>query len=498
MRKKSRKRKGIYGLHVFQHLWILAAAAALLLLFTGSSVLLKGVEGNYSYRIPVREQETAQEPEYEDSSLFSFILSQGVKDVARMAAVRSQMETNGKFDGRKEIDVAFFFYRFKGIPDQYVTARYYLEDLIHWGEEGVEYEERLFSRKEAALFLNDSSAHFWIDDRLPYSGIVTPFNADLEDWIYHADLPAEELLERRYTRGEQVVEVLQNRYPSVEGMQIEDYTAVWEDYEELAKYVAQAAEDLARNYQEYQRYGAFYELEHTNLRYYMIKRIGDRQEIYTNLSWRGSSEEEITGQFQQYGKFLYFQPSEMKYETNTGVSEDTVRHLFNAFEYAYPENMSVWIGVDTSYPVRDVFVQGKEGYDSRITGGVLLILFAAACLLLYLGNMIFLTVKEGWEEAKEEEGKVFLHLQSIDRIPTELMIPGTILVLGGILAVLIVLFDSGAKEFYYTDWFLAVGTGTVVICEILFSTLYYSLVRRLKGDNFWKDSITGRIWKKLG
>lgn len=483
-------------MHVFQHLWILAAAAALLILFTGSSVLLKGVEGNYSYRIPVGEQSMEQEVEYEDASLFDFILSQGVKDVARMAAVRSQMETNGKFDGRKEIDVAFFFYRFKGIPEQYVTARYYLEDLIRWGEEGVEFEDRLFSRKEAALFLNDSSARFWIDDRLPYSGIVTPFNADLGDWIYHADLPAEELLERRYTRGERVVEVLQNRYPSVEGMQIEDYTAVWEDYEELGKYVAQAAEDLARNYQEYQRYGEFYGLEHTNLRYYMIKRVGDRQEIYTNLSWRGSSEAEITEQFQQYGKFLYFQPLDMKYETNTGISEDMVRHSFNAFEYAYPENISVWIGVDTSYPVRDVFVQGEEGYDARITGSGPLILFAVVCLLLYLGNMVVLTMKEGLEEA--EDGKVYLRMQKIDYIPTELMIPGTILVLGGILAVLIFLFDSGAKEFYYTDWFLAAGTGTVVICEILFSTLYYSLVRRLKGDNFWEDSITGKIWKKFG
>ncbi len=492
MKKRRPNKKGRSILHMLQHLLILIAAAALLVLFTGSGVLLKGVDGNYSYRMEMGEKEVA----YEESALFNFIMGRGVSDVARMVAVRSQLETNGKFDGRKEIDVAFFFHRFEGIPDEYVTARYYLEDLIKWGQHGFDQEERQFTTAEAADFLNDSSEYSWTEDSLAYSGIATPFNSDIEQRVHRTSVPANDLLNLGYSRGEGEIEVLFNRYPSVEGKHVEDYTATWEDYQALSKYVTYTARDLSNNYQEYQRYQEFYDLQHTNLRYYIIKRLGDRQEIYTNLSWRGSSEEEVTRQFQQFGKFLYFQPAEMNYETNTLIQEDTIRHLFNAFEYAYPENMSVWVGVDTSYPVSDVYIQGRAGYHSYVPYYFQLLILAAVCLFFYVWNMIYLTMKEGWDV--DEEGRAYIRLKKIDHIPTEITIFGTILILGGILTVLVSVYDSRSREFYYTDWFLVVGTMAVLFCEILFSILYYSQIRRLKGDNFWKDSFTYMIWKKTG
>ena len=75
--------------------------------------------------------------------MFNYIYGRGIADVVRMVAVRSQMETNGRFDGDKEIDVASFNYRYLGLPKRYVTAKYRLEDLIKWGQYGFEYEEQL-------------------------------------------------------------------------------------------------------------------------------------------------------------------------------------------------------------------------------------------------------------------------------------------------------------------------------------------------------------------
>ena len=62
-------------------------------------------------------------------------------------------------------------------------------------------------------------------------------------------------------------------------------------------YVERTAQALNDNYEEYMRYKEFYDMRDSNLRYYIIKNIGDRQEIYTNLETRGLSEDEINARF---------------------------------------------------------------------------------------------------------------------------------------------------------------------------------------------------------
>ena len=138
MKKKPLKKNTRGILLAIQHVLIVAAAVSILVVLTGSSVMLTGVDENYSYSMDAGEKEKA----YEDSLLVNHIFGRGIADVARMVAIRSQMETDGRFDGSKIIDVATFYYRFGGLPEKYVTAKYYLEDLIKWGQYGVEYEER--------------------------------------------------------------------------------------------------------------------------------------------------------------------------------------------------------------------------------------------------------------------------------------------------------------------------------------------------------------------
>lgn len=61
-------------------------------------------------------------------------------DIIRFGVIRSQLETDGEFDGMKVIDVTAYNCRDTGLPEQYVTARYYLEDLLKWQSYGMEYE----------------------------------------------------------------------------------------------------------------------------------------------------------------------------------------------------------------------------------------------------------------------------------------------------------------------------------------------------------------------
>lgn len=491
--KKKPLKKGIrIFLHLLQHVLIVTAAVAILVVLTGSSVMIKGVDGNYSYSMEAGEKGKV----YEESFLFNHIFGRGVADVARMAAVRSQMETNGRFDGDKEIDVASFYFRFEGLPEKYITAKYRLEDLIKWAQYGFEYENRYLTGEEADQFLNRQTTYTKVDYNSGNlkGGIVTPFNSDMEEYTEKYGVSANELENGVFYRDDVDAQLLINRYQTTEGKNIEDYTATWEDYRTLCEYVNKTGEELNSNYQEYMKYKEFYDFKNTNLRFYIVKTIGDREEVYTNLTSGELSEKNADEIFQEYGKYLYFNPGNMKYDTNTLIEEDTVRHIFNSFEYAYPETSKIWIGVDTSYPAEDVYIQGMNGYQSYMPYYGQLIGLSAVCLGVYLLLFVYLTVMEG--RSLDEEGNQVIKLYPIDRMPTECVVIGTIVLLGGIIIALTYVYDSMSFEYYYTTWFKVAGGVVVLVCELLFTGFYYSFVRRLKADNLWKESLLYRMVAK--
>lgn len=486
MRKKPLRKNTRSILLIAQHILIVAAAVTILVVLTGSSVMFVGVDGNYSYSMEAGERESS----FEESLLFNHIFGRGVTDVARVAAVCSQMETEGSFDGDKVIDVATFYFRYGGMTEKYVTAKYRLEDLIKWGQYGFEYEERWFTGEEADAFLNRTTSY----TKLNYNSgklqgtIITSFNAQLDEYTEEYSVSANGLESGEFYRDDTVEPILFNRYQTVEGKNIEEYTGTWEDYEDLCSYVQGTAEALAENYQDHMKYREFYSMDNSNLRFYIIKEIGNKEEVYTNLPSRALSEKEVFAQFKNYGAYLYFNPENMKYDTNTLLEENTVRHIFNALQYAYPETIKVWIGVDTSYPANDVYIQGMKAYESYMPYYWQFIGFAAACIGVYFLLLIYLTVMEG--RSMDEDGNAIIELKGIDHIPTECMVIAVAALVSGIIVALTYIYDSMSHEYYYEAWFKAVAGIAVLLCELLFTSFYYSLVRRLKADNLWKESLT--------
>lgn len=484
MRKKPLSKGGRGFLHIMQHTFIVVAAISILIVLTGSSVMIKGVDGNYSYSMDMDEKEVP----YEESLLFNHIYGRGIADVARMVAVCSQMETVGAFDGDKEIDVAAFYYRYEGIPHEYITARYRLEDLIKWAQYGFEYERREMTAQDVEEFLSKTSR---VTQLNMAGSVVTPYNAAYEEYTQEYSVSVNGTEYGNLYEGNVTEDILLNRYQTIEGKNIEEYTGTWTDYKNLCLYVTKTANALNLNYEEYLRYKEFYNFNASNLRYYVIKEIGDRQEIYTNLRSANYSKDEMTAHFEQYGKYLYFNPDNMKFTTNTRIEEETVRKIFNAFEYAYPESIHVWIGVDTSYPVDDVYIQGLNGYTDYMPYYWQLLGLAAVCMLVYGMLLVYLTVKEG--RAVDENGELVIALKKIDHVPTECAVIVAIGLLSGIIILFLNIFDSMSYEYYYEVWFKVVAGVVVLTCELLFSGLYYSLVRRLKADNLWKESLTYKL-----
>ena len=77
---------------------------------------------------------------FEDSQIYKDVLQNQIIDITRMCVIRNQMETNGVYNGKKIIDISEFANREELIEQDMVTAQYYLDDLIKWGNYGFDYE----------------------------------------------------------------------------------------------------------------------------------------------------------------------------------------------------------------------------------------------------------------------------------------------------------------------------------------------------------------------
>ena len=70
---------------------------------------------------------------FEDSEVFDDILRKDAQDITRMSVIKSQLETDGVYDGKKQIDITAYVNRTSMVSEEEVTAEYYLDDLIKWG-----------------------------------------------------------------------------------------------------------------------------------------------------------------------------------------------------------------------------------------------------------------------------------------------------------------------------------------------------------------------------
>lgn len=513
-KKKSKSSRGLRGfLHLLQHLLIAVAVVAVLIVTTGSTVVITGLNGNESYSLHASDQEKR----YEESELFNTIYGRAVADIIRFGVVRSQLETDAEFDGKKVIDVTAYNYRDIGLPEQYVTARYYLEDLLKWSKYGLEYSESYMTMEQAEEFLGDKTMLTIVDPNSKYynTSDANYLKSDIGSYTFVDDVSSNMM----YTDGDVTEEgyraILVNRYKTVEGMNLEEYTADWTSYQMLCDNLFMAMDSLSYNYEEYLSYHDYYAADNTNIRYYIEKTVGDHTEYFTNMedfdfvamsdeiqdkNMAEFFREQFNGKYDDdTDKYLYYSPSEMIYESNSDIEESTVRNIVQEYDYAFPEDIKIWIAVDTDYPVNDAFTQGLAGFRNYLPYFWQWIALAIAAVVLYLAIVLFLVINTGKEI--DEAGKNYTRLSGFDKLPTEIAI-----IIGGIAAcivcglsiVLVELYDDilTYEDIYTVRFKAAIGIGVFVI-DYVFFFFFYSLVRRIKAKTLWKNSYLKRLVRKI-
>lgn len=514
--RKNKRARGVRAvLQALQHLLLVMAVVAALIVVTGSTVVIQGLHGSENYSLDA----SAREKTYEESELFNKIYGRAVTDIIRFGVIRSQLETDGEFDGMKMIDVTAYNCRDTGMPEQYVTARYYLGDLLKWQNYGMEYALTDMTVAQMKVFFSDRTTLTILDPDSKYynTSDANYMKSDIGSYTFVDDVSANMLPSNGWDEWYDEDEILQlnilvNRYKTVDGKNIEEYTADPESYAELCENVSMAMQSLAYNYNEYLTCQEYYDSKNTNLRYCIEKTVGDHTEYFTNMEDMITLEElqeEVKGtdmadffekRFDEKfsgskSKYLYYSPSEMVYESNSAIQERTIQSIVREYDYAYPENIRIWIGVDSSYPVGDAFTQGKAGFLNYLPYFWQLVTLAVVSIALYFVLLIYLTGVTGKE--LDEEGNVYIALSGFDCIPTEAALILGILAAAAItLAALAADWFLGSYEAIYTIWFKAAAGVAVLLVDILFCFFYYSLVRRIRAGILWKNSYLKKIVHK--
>jgi signal transduction histidine kinase len=477
---------------IVQH--FLAAALAFIVAYSvaGTNIMIEGLGGYYSYNL----YESDRSRSYEESYLFNNILGNSVSDILRHVAVRTQLETEGQYDDRKMIDVTAYVNRSATISGDYITAVYYLSDLLKWAQSGFKYETRNFTEDESARFLGSSTTYTHLKNNGFSGGMNSYLNSQIEDNSITFAISGNSSPEG----GEHTY--LVSRYQTVDGRNLEDIVSTWEEYNRLCSYVEEAAKDLLANYEEYSRAVGYYDYLESNLRYYITRTIDGKTSIYTNvpeLSWETTGKD-IKKIFEDYGRYIYYCPYELKYDSNTLIKENVLRSILKTYSYAYPDQIKMYIAVDTvNYPSSDAFTEGRDSfarympYKSQMLAlgiiiGALYVLMTAVYMMLQKKRLLVAS------DLQEAEGSGASKSQK--RMFTELVVLiGLVVMALPVLGIGALRFAVGAKALLGAAYFPFICAAGAFIMSIGLLFMIYELAKKAVWGTLWTDSTLKAVIK---
>ncbi len=518
-------------LGLVQHL----AAALVLVCAAGilynSFIPVETVNGPKLYRLDPFAQKTS----FEESEVFQDLFQTSVQDVIHLAALRDQMETDGIFESEKVIDVTDFLKRFGKNDREYgeITVRYTLEDLIKWGRYGVEYRSRVMSLSDFVNYYGQACApeNFALDSggSLYFRGYQNTRSSkessgekpdtkleeemaqysvsQLEDmaFSYIMSTVGDGISINREDDGSLTVylNTLTCRYQTTDRKNsLFECVDNWADFLQLQNNVSDAITILNDNYDLYQRCIAAYAEGNSNVKYVVrMQTAQGGRETYSNISaLEDMDEESLTEYFADYRRYLIYYPDSLESMGNTALTEKEIYEYMNQAHYSYPDDVYMWIAVDASYKVGgDAFYYANTVFEDVVPYAALILTVMIALGLVWLGIGLYLTVTAG--EIILEEGGVEYYLNFFDRIWTEVQI--LLAAVCGYGAYRGYLFLRRITELFWNHYveqaggweaneiYLQFGCFALYgfLVSIFLSLFWYSLIRRLKVGNLYRDSL---------
>ncbi len=449
---------------------------------------------------------------FADSDVFNDMVYDNMNDVIRYCVIRGQLETDGKFDEDKEIDIEQFARHLEEVPITETSICYRLGDLIQWGQSGESVTLKEYSYEEAEQMI--AQAHedggfagevegeiIWSHTDLETGAVLAEEitiweaerteseSAEYDDTVADGTDSAGEAV---YEEPERFVDLPVERYLPVDGKSILAHVDSVEELEEMVFYLGETVHMLQDNYESYREYREYFDKTDTNFYYYVFKEDGTDTEVFTNVQELISLNDRDAAELQlaSMGRYLSFQPADFSYETNTSIREEQVRNIWNSYRYAYPDDTSVYIGIDTAFSRPDAFRSAEESYRMAAPGYlfILLSIFCGIGALVLFGIMTHMSGKK--------QGTEGITLLWFDRWHTE--VAG--MIAAGITGALFFMTGVAVSELYWgsgdrSRMLITLTLGTALTVS-MFLFFWLSLVRRVKAGTFWKNFLIYYIYLK--
>lgn len=457
---------------------------------------------------------------FEDSDVFNDMVYDNLNDVIRYGVIRGQLETDGRFDETKEIDIEQFARHFEEVPVVDTSVRYRLGDLIQWGQSGETVTLRAYTYQEAEDMIaqahgkdvskKDMSDEDGIAEHMDqphmYSGTDNAVAEEVYVEMSETDTvaAAETVLEAEEESGTlrvtyedntaedtRYVDIPVERYLPVDGQSILAHVDSVEELEEMVFYLSETVRMLEQNYKSYRAYREYFDQTESSFLYYILQEDGTSRNVYTNLQTDEMTREEIDAYFTSMGRHLAFKPADFSYETDMFIREEQVRNIWNSFQYGYPDDTSVWIGIDTAFPYEDAFRNARESY-LMAAPGYLYILLSVLCGVVSLVLFGLMTHMAG-----KKQGREGITLLWFDRWHTETAALAACIVTGMLffmtgLSVTELYWNAEERQLMLAA--LALGTALTFGSFLFF---WLSLVRRVKARVFWTNFLIYRLLLRL-
>ena len=485
---------------------------------------------------PAKILNMADQP-YEESDDFKAAVSDSMSQVFHMFRLEDLFEMDGAYNPEKPVDVVEYYRDGRADGEYAAGVAYTLGDLLEWGEDyssdtGDDYTENgviVCQRPDGRYhyyYLEEFLALFGAGElRMEFADAYMNqeiYLQGLENGMYESSgasggmkiLGSDGSIV--YTDCWNFGQSLREQPAPVGAENLLQLVNGSEDLNGKLSTVDDALEmTLGMIYDEFSTYQ--YGWDHleegnTNLTYLYINT--DTKRVETNKSeYRKYEDAEKNLEAMKSGdhvKYMFVYPKLKDFETNMNVSASGEWEAVKSQETSRDSGVIFAASVDTSYPVRDQFYEGREIYGQNVSflrysvagffaGGILLLISA-----------VWLAAAAGKRPEDEE-----IHLNAFDRWKTELGAAAVVLVWACVtwLAVGGGYIGGNWGEPSYADSYYNLATGTEpqvysamftrdlgmtdVLTVFLYGAVsflcffwgYTSLIRRIRAKSLWKGSL---------
>lgn len=485
-------------------------ALSVVYMLESSYVEVKTDTGTYSTYINYFDKAGAT---YEDSILFENLFEETIWDLTRLCVIRSQLETNGKYDANKKIDIAKYANRSNVVDLKESLSLYKLDDLVKWGNYG--YDFRIVYGTDAQLdayFLslkgNENTISVQESDTIHVSALDMHNNesdGSLKEFIENSVYPLpEEYYSIEANQDLKPMYILVDRYKSAEGKNLIEYAQNPLEYEALIRYLCISADNLFYNFKEYNKLLPNYAKGKTNVIYcYQLNNEFGNDVRFDNLNQNvtGMTNDEITKIFTGFKKYICFNPDKMQMVSNIeGIDAEDLQNYIRSYEYAFGDGSRIWLSINDEYLAQDIFRVTKNEYVNDFmfvpSMGILIV-----STFLQLILMILMTLQAGKVTVVYEDGETDTIVKPAkwDNISIEIYV-----ILVGFIAFFVlgilamtdkVIFGSTLLPRYSSITYV-VFAANAAFAAITLVPLYLMLVRKIKCNLIWNGSITKKIVDK--